>query len=85
MGELSGLDEDGNVALSAARAGQIVYAFDDEIGVDDGDADTDNVLEGTDPMKAKEWNELTLTFTWEAGEPELGMGFRDRQLSSRER
>ena len=79
VGELSGLDEDGNVALSAARAGQIVYAFDDE------NMNTDEVLEGTDPMKAKEWNELTLTFTWEAGEPELGMGFRDRQLSSRER
>ena len=31
-------------------------------------------LEGTDPMKAKEWNELTITFTWEAGEPALGMG-----------
>ena len=24
--------------------------------------------------KAKEWNELTITFTWEAGEPTLGMG-----------
>ena len=32
------------------------------------------VLEGTDPMKAKEWNELTITFTWEAGEPTLDMG-----------
>ena len=32
------------------------------------------VLEGTDPMKAKEWNELMITFTWEAGEPTLGMG-----------
>ena len=30
-GEMSGLDKDGNVALSVARAGQIVYAFDDEI------------------------------------------------------
>ena len=29
-GEMSGLDEDGNVALSVARAGQIVYTFDDE-------------------------------------------------------
>ena len=27
---MSGLDEDGNVALSVARAGQIVYNFDDE-------------------------------------------------------
>ena len=30
-GEMSGLDEDGNVALSeVARAGQIVYTFDDD-------------------------------------------------------
>ena len=29
-GEMSGLDEDGNVALSVARAGQIVYDFDNE-------------------------------------------------------
>ena len=66
-GEMSGLDEDGNVALSVARAGQIVYTFDDE------DADTP-VLEGTDPMKAKEWNELGITFTWKAGEPTLNTG-----------
>ena len=66
-GEMSGLDEDGSVALSAARAGQIIYNFDDEA------ADTD-ALEGTDPMKAKEWNELTITFTWKAGEPALNAG-----------
>ena len=30
-GEMSGLDADGNVALSVARAGQIVYTFDDEM------------------------------------------------------
>ena len=72
-GELNGLDEDGNVALSVARMGQIVYTFDDE---DDGIGDkiTPNVREGTDPEKAKEWNELELTFTWEAGVPTLGMG-----------
>ena len=29
-GEMSGLDEDGNVELSSARRGQIVYTFDDE-------------------------------------------------------
>ena len=67
-GEMSGLDEDGNVALSSARRGQIIYNFDDE------DADTPDVREGTDPAKAKEWNELEITFTWEAGEPALGMG-----------
>ena len=32
------------------------------------------VLEGTDPMKAKEWNELEITFTWEAGEAALNTG-----------
>ena len=32
------------------------------------------VLEGTDPMKAKEWNELGITFTWKAGEPTLNTG-----------
>ena len=67
-GEMSGLDEDGNVALSTARAGQIIYDFVDE------DATTGDVREGTDPEKAKEWNELTITFTWEAGEPTLGSG-----------
>ena len=66
-GEMSGLDEDGNVALSVARAGQIVYTFNDE------DADSP-ALEGTDPMKAKEWNELTITFKWSAGEPSLSSG-----------
>ena len=66
---MSGLDEDGNVALSeVTRAGQIIYTFDDE------DVDTDDVREGTDPEKAKEWNELTITFTWEAGEPTLNTG-----------
>ena len=34
---MSGLDEDGNVALSVARAGQIVYTFDDEIPPDEAD------------------------------------------------
>ena len=71
-GEMSGLDEDGNVALSVARAGQIIYTFDDEI--DPGETETADVREGTDPEKAKEWNELEITFTWEAGEPTLGMG-----------
>ena len=66
-GEMSGLDEDGNVALSSARRGQIIYTFDDE------DMTTDP-LEGTDPMKAKEWNELMITFTWEAGEAALNTG-----------
>ena len=66
-GEMSGLDEDGNVALSSARRGQIIYTFDDD------DADMDG-LQGTDPMDPMEWNELEITFTWEAGEPTLGTG-----------
>ena len=35
---------------------------------------TGDVREGTDPDKAKEWNELEITFTWEAGEAALGTG-----------
>ena len=35
--------------------------------------DTDP-LEGTDEEKAKEWNELEITFTWEAGEAALNTG-----------
>ena len=67
-GEMSGLDEDGNVALSElTRAGQIIYNFDDE---DMGSP----ALEGTDENKAKEWNELEITFTWEAGEAALNTG-----------
>ena len=70
-GDLSGLDEDGNVALSSARRGQIVYNFDDDLMGDDVPED---FLDGTDPMKAKEWNELEITFTWEAGEAALNTG-----------
>ena len=67
-GAMSGLDANENVALSVARAGQIVYTFDDE------DASTTDVLEGTDKDKAMEWNELTITFEWSAGAPPLEMG-----------
>ena len=66
-GEMSGLDEDGNVALSVARAGQIIYTFDDDVM--NGD-----VLEGTDPMKAMEWHELEIAFAWEVGKPTLNTG-----------
>ena len=67
-GEMSGLDADGNVALSGAGAGQIVYAFDND------DDDASNGLQGTDPKKPMEWNELEITFTWAAGEPTLNTG-----------
>ena len=66
-GEMSGLDMDGNVALSSARRGQIIYTFDDD------DMDMDG-FQGTDPMDPMEWNELEITFTWEAGEPTLDTG-----------
>ena len=65
-GNNSGVDNDGNVVLSAGR-GSITYTFDDE------DADTDNVREGLDDAKV-EWNDLTITFTWKAGEPAIGAG-----------
>ena len=68
IGEMSGLDDDGNVALSVARTGQIIYSFDDD------DSATADVLEGTDEEKAMEWNELAITFTWEAGAPALNPG-----------
>ena len=71
-GETSGLDEDGNVALSSARRGQIIYTFDNDVM--EGADSPAGVLEGTDPEKAKEWNELEITFTWEAGEAALNTG-----------
>ena len=72
-GDLSGLDEDGNVALSElTRAGQIIYNFDDDVMT--GEDSPEGVLEGTDPAKAKEWHELEITFTWEAGAPTLNTG-----------
>ena len=62
-------DTETNEVMLEGGMGEVVYAFDDE------DANTDDVREGTDPMKAKEWNELELTFTWEAGAPPLEMGY----------
>ena len=72
-GTMSGLNDDNEtVALSIAGMGQVVYMFDD--GMDaDNNAD---ILLGTDPAKAKEWNEVTVTFTWASGDdaPPLGYG-----------
>ena len=42
--------------------------------VDRGCDNDDGALEGTDPEKAKEWHELEITFTWEAGAPTLNVG-----------
>ena len=62
------VDDDDNVtvAISASGAGEITYMLDDD------DATTTDIMEGTNSMLAKEWNTVTLTFTWEAGAPDLG-------------
>ena len=58
----------------SARRGQIIYTFDDELDAGRRGDEPPMVLEGTDPEKAMEWNELEITFTWEAGEPTLNTG-----------
>ena len=47
--------------------------------------DNPNVREGTDPNKAKEWNELDDHVHVGGGRADARYGFRDRQLSSRDR
>ena len=47
-------------------AGKAVYTFGRE------DANTPDALEGTNDDLAKEWNEVKVMFTWEAGMPTLG-------------
>ena len=69
-GDDSGVEvEDGvaTVTISSTGMGQVVYEFVDE------DADTADVLEGTNPMD-EEWNTVELTFSWDAGGPPLDMG-----------
>ncbi len=63
----SGTDSDGNVDLTAGGSGAVVYAFDNE------ESDSD-ALEGTDADLAEEWNDVTLTFEWEAGSENTGLG-----------
>ena len=60
-------DTEDNEVMLEGGMGQVVYTFNDE------DATTD-ALEGTDEDK-KEWHEVTLTFTWDAGAPPLEMGY----------
>ena len=75
-GETEGADEDGMVRLSSG-AGNVIYNFDTGLlvddnsdGVFDADDDTRQVDDGT-----KEWNEVEITFTWEAGEPSISSGY----------
>ena len=63
----SGTDSDGNVDLTAAGSGAVVYAFDNE-------EPSSDALEGTDADLAEEWNDVTLTFEWEAGSENTGLG-----------
>ena len=51
--------------------GQIIYTFDNE---DPRLLDLLFDWDGFPEAKAKEWNELEITFTWEAGEPALNTG-----------
>ena len=71
--------DEGAVLLSAAGAGSVVYTFTEEDTdtplpdpVPDGYEGT--ALEGTDDDLAKEWNNIEVTFTWEAGAVPLSSG-----------
>ena len=79
------------VSLSAAGAGEVMYTFDTGLrttpppllnGEDGGEPDamTPQVDDAT-----KEWNNVEITFTWEGGRAAARYGYRDRQLSSRDR
>ena len=75
-GDTEGADEDGIVSLSSAGVGEVMYKFvtgllvdDDNDGEFDADDDIRHIDDGT-----KEWNNVEITFTWEAGEPPLDMG-----------
>ena len=75
-GDTEGADDEGVVTLSSAGVGEVMYTFDTGLLVDvnsddvfDEDADTRHIDDGK-----KEWNNVEITFTWEAGEPPLDMG-----------
>ena len=75
-GEDAGADDEGMVRLSSVGAGAAMYTFSTGLLVDDNndmmfdaDADIRHIDDGT-----KEWNNVEITFTWEAGEPPLDMG-----------
>ena len=74
-GETEGADDEGVVSLSSAGAGEVMYTFDTGLLVDlltedqFDEGDIRHIDDGT-----KEWNNVEITFTWEAGEPPLDMG-----------
>ena len=74
-GEDEGADEDGMVSLSSAGVGEVMYTFDTGLLVDlqtedqFDEGDIRHIDDGT-----KEWNNVEITFTWDAGEPPLDMG-----------
>ena len=80
-GSTEGADADGIVSLSSAGAGEVMYTFDTGLLVDLGGDDDDPAngvfddgdIRHIDDTK-KEWNDVTITFTWEAGAPPLDMG-----------
>ena len=73
-GDTEGADDEGMVSLSSAGAGEVMYTFDtvlyDPTPATPGD---DEMTSPVDDSK-KEWNDVTITFTWEAGAPPLDMG-----------
>ena len=76
-GDSEGADEDGMVSLSSAGVGEVMYMFDTGLLVDgtpnvDDDVHADDIPHIDDGKK--EWNNVEITFTWEAGEPPLDMG-----------
>ena len=75
-GKTEGADKDGMVSLSSAGVGEVKYTFDTGLLVDDN---SDGVFDEDDDTRhiddvTKEWNDVKITFTWEAGEPPLDMG-----------
>ena len=75
-GEDEGADEDGMVRLSSAGAGEAMYKFDTGllVNVDPQDQfNDDGDIRHIDDGK-KEWNNVEITFKWEAGEPPIDMG-----------
>ena len=82
-GDTEGADDDGVVSLSSTGAGEVMYTFDTDTYDHDGDMAMEDAPDATPPTTAdvrhidddtKEWNNVEITFTWEAGEPPLDMG-----------
>ena len=70
-GEMEGADDDGMVRLSSG-AGHVIYDFDTSSYDHDGEEGTPEIPQVNDGTK--EWNEVEITFTWEAGAPPIGSG-----------